>query len=98
MRRIDPSRLERTIGRVLLTGAVASAVLLAAGLAWKFAAPASPVSDLLLSAGLIVLMATPVARVVVSVVEFAMARDWLFTAITSAVLVVLLGSLLYALR
>ena len=43
--------------------------------------------------GLIVLLATPVARVAASVVAFALERDRLYTAITLAVLGVLLASI-----
>ena len=46
--------------------------------------------------GLVILMATPVARVVVSVVEYALGRDWLFVTLTSGVLVILIGSLMVA--
>jgi uncharacterized membrane protein len=43
--------------------------------------------------GLLVLLATPVARVAASVVAFAMERDRLYAAITLAVLAVLLASI-----
>jgi len=43
--------------------------------------------------GLLLLIATPVARVMFSVFEFAMERDYLYVVIASAVLVVLLYSL-----
>ena len=43
-------------------------------------------------AGLLVLIATPVARVALSVVVFVKVRDRLYTAITSAVLLILLIS------
>jgi uncharacterized membrane protein len=43
--------------------------------------------------GLLVLIATPVARVAFSVVAFALERDWLYVGITLLVLVVLLFSL-----
>ena len=45
-------------------------------------------------AGLLVLVATPVVRVMASVVAFALERDRLYTAITLAVLAILLVSLL----
>ena len=44
-----------------------------------------------------VLLATPVARVAVSIAEFARQRDWTFVLYTSIVLALLLGSLLAAL-
>ena len=43
--------------------------------------------------GLLVLLATPVARVATSVVGFALERDRLYTAITVAVLLILLTSI-----
>ena len=43
--------------------------------------------------GLLTLLATPVARVAASVIGFASERDRLYTAITAAVLVILLGSI-----
>jgi uncharacterized membrane protein len=42
--------------------------------------------------GLLVLLATPIARVAVSVVAFALERDRLYAAITLAVLLILLAS------
>jgi uncharacterized membrane protein len=92
------SRLERVVGHVLHLGAASSTTLLAAGLFLSLVAPSLPLSGLLTSAGLIILMATPVARVVVSVMDYAAQRDWLFAALTSFVLVILLGSFLVALR
>jgi uncharacterized membrane protein len=47
----------------------------------------------LIQLGLILLIATPVARVVFSVVGFAMERDWMYVAIT----LIVLGTLLYSL-
>jgi uncharacterized membrane protein len=45
--------------------------------------------------GILLLIATPVARVVLSVVAFAVKRDLLYFAISGIVLVVLLYSLIY---
>lgn len=42
--------------------------------------------------GLLVLIAIPVARVAVSVIAFALERDWLYVAITAFVFVVLILS------
>ena len=44
--------------------------------------------------GLLVLIATPVARVAFSAVAFALERDWLYVTVAAFVLVVLLYSLL----
>ena len=49
----------------------------------------------LIMAGLILLLATPVARVVFSVVAFLRERDWVFVAVTLFVLAVLLFSVFW---
>ena len=92
----DPlQRLERLLGRVLVTGVVLSASILAAGIVLTLAR--WPVAPLLLRAGLIVLMATPILRVVVSVAEYLRLRDCFFAATALAVLLVLLTSVTLAL-
>ena len=45
----------------------------------------------IIALGLLVLIAIPVLRVAVSVIAFAVERDWLYVAITATVLVVLLA-------
>jgi uncharacterized membrane protein len=91
-------RLERWLGKILTAGVVASTCLLAAGLLLQLLDVEPGVSAALTRAGLIVLMATPVARVVVSVVEYALERDWLFATLTTTVLIILLGSLAVSLK
>lgn len=44
--------------------------------------------------GLLFLIATPVARVAFSLVAFAAERDWIYVAVTSVVLAILVSSLL----
>jgi uncharacterized membrane protein len=44
--------------------------------------------------GLLILLATPVVRVAVSIVAFALERDWTYVAITALVLIILLVSFL----
>lgn len=87
-------RLEDLLGRLLTTGVATSAAILAIGLVLQLAG-----SDghLVLQTGLILLMATPVLRVIVSLVEYVRLRDWFFTATTGAVLLVLLTSIVLAL-
>lgn len=46
----------------------------------------------IIALGLLLLLATPVARVAVSIVAFALERDWLYVAITTVVLIILLVS------
>ena len=95
----DTGRLERILGVVLRIGAVTSTSLLAVGLRHcRFQARPSALGPLLMSAGLLILMATPVARVVASVIGYAAERDWTFLVLTATVLVILLGSLLVALN
>jgi uncharacterized membrane protein len=92
--RVETPRLAVWLARVLHWGSVASTSLLALGLVLALLGlPAGLVSTL----GLIVLMATPVARVVVSVAEYASQRDWPFVILTSFVLLIVLGSLAIAL-
>ena len=85
--------LERVLGKVLLIGSTTSTIVLAAGLALALGRPSFAGGDLLLRAGLIILMATPALRVLVSVIEYTRSRDWLFAALTTIVLLVLAGSL-----
>ncbi|HZQ25559.1 MAG TPA: DUF1634 domain-containing protein [Terriglobales bacterium] len=44
--------------------------------------------------GLLLLIATPIARVAFSIVAFALERDWMYVAFTSVVLAILCYSLL----
>ena len=90
-------RLERIIGRVLRAGVTISSVCLATGLVWAIAAGASGIPRLLLQTGIIVLLCTPVARVIVSIAEYVVERDWRFAALTTIVLLELLASALAAL-
>lgn len=93
MNEASSERLERLLGRVLRWGSLTSTLLLALGLVLHLADIDGPLSTQLTRAGLILLMATPVARVVVSVADYAAQRDWTFLALTATVLVILLGSL-----
>lgn len=85
---------ERGSGRLLLAGVLAATACLLAGLSmWTIAAPSA---RWLMDAGLIILMATPVLRVVLAIVEYARARDWAFAAAAVAVLAILIGSVIYS--
>jgi uncharacterized membrane protein len=86
------TRLERIIGVLLRVGVSASSLCLAVGLALSFVDAGVPASRILLQTGVVVLLATPVARVVVSIVEYGLQRDWVFVALTLTVLVELLAS------
>ncbi len=87
------NRLEDLLGRVLVTGVIASATTLGLGLAIDLLTGRG---HLVLMVGLFLLMATPIFRVMVSLVEYIRIRDWFFTATTGAVLLVLLTSVLFA--
>jgi uncharacterized membrane protein len=82
-------RLELTLGRLLQAGVISSAICLAAGLVSWMARGPSDTSTALLTVGLIVLMATPIVRVAVSLVAYVRMRDWFFVATTVMVFVLL---------
>jgi uncharacterized membrane protein len=89
-------RLERHLGRLLLVGVICSATLLFVGLLISVTNLNPPIAGWILNAGLVVLMATPLLRVVVSVVEYARIKDWFFVLTTLMVLTVLCVSLVIA--
>jgi uncharacterized membrane protein len=91
-----PHDIEIVLGRVLSVGTRISTALLVVGLLAAIVFPGG--SHRLLSAGLLVLIATPIARVAVSSVEFARNREWWFVLCTAFVLILLAGSLVVALR
>jgi uncharacterized membrane protein len=90
-------RLENHLGRLLALGVMASAALLAIGLALWLSNSQSPAAFWLLNAGLLVLMATPILRVVVSFAEYVSAGQWFFAGVTIVVLVELSVTVLVAL-
>jgi uncharacterized membrane protein len=92
----DAYRLERTIGIVLRVGVTTSSICLAVGLVVALAGGARA-ADLLLRAGVIILLVTPVARVLISIVEYVREQDWVFVALTAIVLVELMASAVAAL-
>ena len=94
----DNRRTEVILGHVLTAGTRASTASLAAGLVLTFALPGAPITAILLTLGILVLMATPLTRVVVSIAAFARQRDWKFVLLASTVLALLLGSVAVALR
>lgn len=53
-------------------------------------------SEGLIQLGLLLLIATPVARVALAVAGFALERDWLYVGISFVVLIVLVASILRA--
>ncbi len=93
MNRLDAS-LETLIGRVLRVGVVASSTCLAVGLALSPLNAA--VGAALLNLGVVLLILTPASRVVLSIVEYAAARDWPFTILTTIVLLELVAGAIAA--
>jgi uncharacterized membrane protein len=89
-------RLETTIGEVLRFGTITSSTMFAIGLVMTVVRYQPAVAQLLLGAGLVILLATPPARVVVSVIEYIRERDWTFVALTLVVLLALAGSVIAA--
>jgi len=89
-------RLETTIGEVLRFGTITSSTMFALGLVMTLAHYQPAVAQLLLVAGLVILLATPVMRVIVSVIEYVRERDWTFVLLTLIVLLALGGSVVAA--
>jgi uncharacterized membrane protein len=71
-------------------------VLLAIGLLMALAGSRGDLTSLLLDMGLVILLATPAARVVVSVIAYVRERDWTFVVLTVVVLVALGASVVAA--
>ena len=84
----DQSQLDEVIEAVLTGGLAISSALLLAGL--LLARPG------LLTAGIVLLLMTPVARVVVVTIDLVRRRDWVFAATSAWILGVLLFSLFVA--
>jgi uncharacterized membrane protein len=89
--------MERVIGVVLRAGVVLSSTCLTVGLVTYLVVGGADLSRLLLQIGVIVLLATPVARVVVSIGQYISERDWAFAALTAMVLLELMASAVAAL-
>jgi len=90
-------KLERAVGAVLRAGVTISTACMVLGLLVTLSAGEGSAARLLLHAGIIILLATPVARVIVSIVQYVIARDWMFSALTTIVLVELAASAIAAL-
>ncbi len=82
--------LELRLGRLLMAGVMSSALCLAIGLVLWVAGGHPAAANRILTAGLLILMMTPIARVVTSVVVYVRMRDWFFVATTVMVFGVLL--------
>jgi uncharacterized membrane protein len=83
---------------VMMAGMWVSSACLAAGLALLLASIWAAEGHVLLRAGLIFLMATPVLRVILSVAEAVRQRDWFWLWTTIAVALILTGTVVYSFR
>jgi len=90
--------LETTLGRVLRAGVTLSTIALVAGLAVAAFAGGGPLATRFLTIGVLLLIATPVARVVVSALAYLRQRDWTFALLTLIVLGELIASIVAAIR
>ena len=91
------ARLERLIGLVLKIGVTTSTTCLALG-AFLDVVGAPGIGHSFMTVGFVVLLGTPVSRVVISLLEYAMERDWVFVALTFVVFLELASSLFVAFR
>jgi uncharacterized membrane protein len=94
---------DRLLGGLLLTGVRLSALCLIAGLVLTELGRATGRSDgdvphRLLNIGLVILMATPITRVLVSLVDEIRSRNWFFAIITALVVALLSATLTVAWR
>jgi hypothetical protein len=87
---VGPTRLDRVVEVVLTAGLGASALLLLAGLLTT--------RHGLLWGGVLALLLTPVARVIVTTIGFIDRQDWLFAAVSAWILGVLCFSFFVAAR
>ena len=92
------SSFERGLARAMLAGVWISAAVLTSGLLLSLARPGAETGPLLLRLGLVVLMGTPVLRVVLSIAEAIRQRDWFWLWTTIAVAAVLSATVVYSLR
>jgi uncharacterized membrane protein len=89
------------LGRLLTTGIALSAACLVGGLILAYGDQARGLPNgphPLLDAGLIILMVTPLIRVLVSLSEEILDRNWFFASMTLIVVVVLCVTLWTAVR
>jgi hypothetical protein len=84
------------LGGLLQAGVLTSAACLGAGLVLWFTGPVGA-ANAVLTTGLLILMATPVTPVLVSLATYVRSREWVFVWATVAVLVLLLMTVWLAL-
>jgi uncharacterized membrane protein len=102
---MNDTRLEAIMGRLLQIGVMAAAcAMLLGGIYYlslhgselpdyhRFHAVTHVSGDAILWAGVTIMIATPILRVIFAVVAFAIERDWLYTTVSLIVLALLASS------
>lgn len=84
------------LGRVLMWGNLVSTVMLVIGVVLLFAV-SSAIGVAFVRAGLVTLLATPIARVLVATGGFLSAGDYRWAGMSAVVLLILVGSVVVAL-
>ena len=92
----DADPIVARLGRVLMWGNLVSTVMLVIG-AVVFIAGSSAIGIAFFRAGLVTLLATPIARVLVAIGGFISSHDFRWAGMSSIVLLVLIGSVVVAL-
>ena len=82
----------------MLIGVWAATLCLTVALSALLISPRFAAVDALLRVGLVVLMATPMMRVVLSITEAIRQKDWFWLWTTIAVMLILVGTMSYSLR
>ncbi|MBA3296668.1 MAG: DUF1634 domain-containing protein [Acidobacteria bacterium] len=90
--------LELRLSWVGVSAVTLSALALVAGMALHLAQQNASFSRAVLQAGLVMLMATPVLRVLISIAERTRRRDWAFVMVTVVVLMELALAAWFAAR
>lgn len=91
-----PDPVELLTSRALRIGVWGSVFLFVAGLLSAVVAATAEFSEIVLQAGMILLIATPYLRVLSAIVGFSRERDRTFMAISMVVFLMLVGELMYA--
>jgi len=86
-------RFEVAVGRVLRIGGIASSICLGIGLVLSLGDTAPHAARVLLAIGVVTLLATPGARLVVVAANYARERAWVFALFTLIVIAELVASL-----
>jgi len=97
-KRADLDGVEEKLGRVLRVGVTLSTCALAGGFVASLALGGGTIARELLTIGILMLIATPFARVVASTILYAVRRDWTFVVLTLIVLGELVASIIAAFR